>query len=281
MTPASRSGAARGVGVGPHAIKEVDTVARASGRRRGLRGSTRRADTMAGMIGRYSSIKSAVLLTAVAIATTACAAAAARPAVRPSPFPRAAGGSDDTTMPRPVAAPAPTPAPSLAARHLLDTAVGLRGVSYRLGGEDPGSGFDCSGFVRYVFAQHHVVLPRTVVEQFGAAHDIAPDEIARRRSAVLLDDRAWPDARRDRARAGLAGRVRPRAWHWRRRARRALRHAVLAGALGGCKKDLGGRFTQIVKRPPRSFQSGTATPPSRPRMICWRRRRRPFGWAGL
>jgi cell wall-associated NlpC family hydrolase len=133
---------------------------------------------MAGMTGRYSSIKSAVLLTAVAIATTACASAAARPAVRPSPFPRAAGGSDDTTMPRPVAAPAPTPAPSLAARHLLDTAVGLRGVSYRLGGEDPGSGFDCSGFVRYVFAQHHVVLPRTVVEQFGAAHDIAPDEIA-------------------------------------------------------------------------------------------------------
>ena len=116
-------------------------------------------------------------LAAVSIAaTTACGPAATRPTVRPSPFPRAAGVSDDTTMPRPVAAPAP--APSLAARHLLDTAVGLRGVSYRLGGEDPGSGFDCSGFVRYVFAQHHVVLPRTVAEQFGAAHDIAPDEIA-------------------------------------------------------------------------------------------------------
>jgi cell wall-associated NlpC family hydrolase len=49
---------------------------------------------------------------------------------------------------------------------LLSTALHLRGVPYRLGGEDPKTGFDCSGYVQYVFRQFHVELPRTVAEQF-------------------------------------------------------------------------------------------------------------------
>ena len=52
--------------------------------------------------------------------------------------------------------------------QILDTALGLRGVRIGSAARIPASGFDCSGFVRYVFAQHHIELPRTVAEQFAA-----------------------------------------------------------------------------------------------------------------
>ena len=48
---------------------------------------------------------------------------------------------------------------------LSGTALSLRGAPYRLGGDDP-SGFDCSGFVRYVYQQHGVAMPRETREQF-------------------------------------------------------------------------------------------------------------------
>ena len=48
---------------------------------------------------------------------------------------------------------------------LSGTALSLRGAPYRMGGVDP-NGFDCSGFVRYVYRQHGVAMPREVREQF-------------------------------------------------------------------------------------------------------------------
>jgi cell wall-associated NlpC family hydrolase len=54
---------------------------------------------------------------------------------------------------------------------IVDTAMRLRGVPYRNGGSDP-SGFDCSGFVQWVFAKNGVLLPREVREQYGAGEKI-------------------------------------------------------------------------------------------------------------
>ena len=48
----------------------------------------------------------------------------------------------------------------------MHTALSFRGVPYRSGGDTPQTGFDCSGYVRYVFGLLHVELPRTVAEQF-------------------------------------------------------------------------------------------------------------------
>jgi len=56
---------------------------------------------------------------------------------------------------------------------VVETARRYLGVRYVLGGTTP-KAFDCSGFIRYVFALHGLSLPRTAHEQ--AAYGMAPDE---------------------------------------------------------------------------------------------------------
>lgn len=53
---------------------------------------------------------------------------------------------------------------SARAREVLVNALSLTGVKYTYGGNTPETGFDCSGFVRYVF-QHasSLTLPRTAL----------------------------------------------------------------------------------------------------------------------
>jgi cell wall-associated NlpC family hydrolase len=56
---------------------------------------------------------------------------------------------------------------------VVETAKRYLGVRYLLGGTTPRA-FDCSGFIRYVFALHGLNLPRTAHEQ--AALGIAPEQ---------------------------------------------------------------------------------------------------------
>ncbi|MCC7415512.1 MAG: C40 family peptidase [Acidobacteria bacterium] len=60
---------------------------------------------------------------------------------------------------------------------MTSTALALRGTPYRNGGMDPGTGFDCSGFTAYVFAQHGVSLPREVRDQYETGKKVRPDEL--------------------------------------------------------------------------------------------------------
>jgi cell wall-associated NlpC family hydrolase len=46
------------------------------------------------------------------------------------------------------------------------------GVRYVWGGSDPGSGFDCSGFVKYVYAQLGVQLPHYAASQFATTRPV-------------------------------------------------------------------------------------------------------------
>ena len=47
---------------------------------------------------------------------------------------------------------------------VIEKALSLEGYPYRYGGETPETGFDCSGFVQYVFEQHGIFIPRTARE---------------------------------------------------------------------------------------------------------------------
>jgi cell wall-associated NlpC family hydrolase len=57
---------------------------------------------------------------------------------------------------------------------LVDYALQLIGVPYKLGGNDPDTGLDCSGLVDYVFAQvADIVLPRTVLAMSRVGERVA------------------------------------------------------------------------------------------------------------
>lgn len=49
---------------------------------------------------------------------------------------------------------------------LVRTARSQLGAGYRPGGSSPSTGFDCSGFIQWVFLQHGVALPRQSHDQF-------------------------------------------------------------------------------------------------------------------
>lgn len=54
---------------------------------------------------------------------------------------------------------------------IIATAKKFMGTPYKFGGTTP-KGFDCSGYVQYVFAQHNVRLPRGADEQFNIGRNV-------------------------------------------------------------------------------------------------------------
>ncbi|MBA8883703.1 C40 family peptidase [Dokdonella fugitiva] len=73
------------------------------------------------------------------------------------------------------AAPAqPKAAPTGLRRLLADFSMTLQNIRYRRGGRDPKTGFDCSGFVRYVFRHSAGVdLPVDSASQYRAGINVA------------------------------------------------------------------------------------------------------------
>lgn len=84
--------------------------------------------------------------------------------VRPEPFPR------------PSASPAAASGSTSVRDSLVITATGLTGIPYQSGGETP-SGFDCSGFTQFVFAQHGLTLPRRTEEQYREGRAIQDGDV--------------------------------------------------------------------------------------------------------
>jgi cell wall-associated NlpC family hydrolase len=69
------------------------------------------------------------------------------------------------------------------ASRIVRHALGLQGVPYRHGKDSPTEGFDCSGFITYVYRSHGVDLPRTTRDM---AATLPAVDIAGRRPGDLL-----------------------------------------------------------------------------------------------
>ena len=96
-------------------------------------------------------------------------------------------GCASTPAPKPVT-PAAPPLTSANSADLAFRALGLVGTPYRSAGADPGVGFDCSGFVVYVYRD---VLGLPLPRSTGAQYNM--DLHAPRRSALKTGDLVFFD----------------------------------------------------------------------------------------
>ena len=104
------------------------------------------------------------------------------PARTSSAPPSAPGAS---RMPR-TTWPVSTSSASGAARRVVPTAEQYIGVPYRYGGTSPRTGFDCSGFVQYVYGSQGVDLPRTSRQMAGSGIAVEPSTRAMQVGDLML-----------------------------------------------------------------------------------------------
>ena len=83
-----------------------------------------------------------------------------------TPEPAAPAEPAVQSQPEPAAAPAPT-------GGITGIAANYVGYPYVLGGTSPATGFDCSGFTSYIFAQAGISLPRTAAAQQSFATPVS------------------------------------------------------------------------------------------------------------
>ena len=95
-------------------------------------------------------------------------------------LPIAPAYADDEGLPPDLAARLASGASTMLerAQNLALNAMGFMGIPYRWGGTTPEAGFDCSGFVQYVFRQAAgLVLPRSSFDQIRQGAVVARDEL--------------------------------------------------------------------------------------------------------
>jgi cell wall-associated NlpC family hydrolase len=124
-----------------------------------------------------ASLACAVAVTLLpAIASPATAAEASTSTARAA----VAAPSSDRTTPtasrstaRVSVSKAALRSPAARGKAVISVARQYRGIRYRAGGTTPRSGFDCSGYTKYVFSRLGISLPRVSGDQFRSMTKIS------------------------------------------------------------------------------------------------------------
>ena len=110
-----------------------------------------------------------IVLLAALLFTSSCTGGyiAVLPAgASPSPIPEVSPTPTATPSPRVTPSPSPSPTPPPYEGELIaQYALQFDGYRYNYGGQDPSTGFDCSGLVYYVFKQFGYRLNRVAADQ--------------------------------------------------------------------------------------------------------------------
>jgi cell wall-associated NlpC family hydrolase len=90
---------------------------------------------------------------------------------------RVAAAQAQAAEPAPASPESPTGAPPSQYGGVVGVAMQYLGIPYRWGGSSPSTGFDCSGFVMYVFSRVGVSLPRVVSAQYTVGVPVSRSEL--------------------------------------------------------------------------------------------------------
>lgn len=84
-----------------------------------------------------------------------------------------------------------TPSKSVNRKALVDYARTFVGVPYKYGGNTPKEGFDCSGYVKYVYTEFKVTVPRVTRDyaQFGKRIELSKVKLGDLILFSLYDDK--------------------------------------------------------------------------------------------
>ena len=113
----------------------------------------------------------------------AAAAAQAKPSPTANTTPATPAASDPGTTTgvatTTATAPTTTTVVPVSGGHPEAASIALKylGIPYQWGGASPGTGFDCSGLVMYVFAQLGVQLPHFAAGQYGYGSPVSRDQL--------------------------------------------------------------------------------------------------------